>query len=74
MMNHHIIYYDTITLLSQQANPNLLRDIKGMPTRNTKEVSIKLSEILQYIKEKFPDITNLIIVDVAVNDRISSSL
>jgi len=65
-------YYDTITLLSQQANPNLLKDIRGMPTRNTKEISIKLSEILQHITDYYSSITNLIIVDVTCSEVCSS--
>jgi hypothetical protein len=58
-------YFDTITLLSrgQVVVPNLLKDIRGMPTRTRKTDSIKLSEILLYIKENFPEIINLIIVD-----------
>lgn len=60
--------YDTITLLSQQANPNLLKDIRGMPTRNTKEISIKLSKILHRIENYYPSITNLIIVDVTCSE------
>lgn len=58
-------YFDTITLLSKEqgAVPNLLKVIRGMPTRNSEVVSIKLSEILQYIKNNFPKIINLIIVD-----------
>jgi len=68
-------YYDTITLLArgQGAVPNLLKDIGGMPTRNTKEISIKLSKILQHIKEKFPEIINLIIVDVTCSEVCSST-
>lgn len=57
-------YFDSITLLSRPPHNDLIQEIKGR-TYHQEEQFIPLSEILYYIQSKYPDITNLIIVDLS---------
>lgn len=57
-------YFDSVTLLSRLPHNDLFQEIGGR-SYHKEDIYVSLSEILKFIKEKFPDINNLIIVDLS---------
>ena len=57
-------YFDSVTLLSRLPYVDLFQEIGGR-SYHKEDIFVSLYEILEYIKKNFPDINNLIVVDLS---------